>query len=133
MMTTRSALYAGVPGRLDMATLNSLLHLDQQRPGSIRRLIDLFAGDHGRFLRSARSLLAEADFDALRHGLHTLKGSSGSLGAMRLSALAALAERRAERGDTDGVDASLTALSRELELSCEALRWIFADDPARPD
>lgn len=128
---TRSVIHAGVPGRLDTPTLNSLLLLDRERRGSIRRLIELFNQDHAQFLAKARPLLRAANFDALRSGLHTLKGSAASLGAARLSDLAAQAERRAELKDTPGVDASLTILSRELELSCEALRMIFEEGPAR--
>jgi HPt (histidine-containing phosphotransfer) domain-containing protein len=128
---TRSVIHAGVPGRLDTPTLNSLLLLDRERRGSVRQLIELFNRDQDQFLENARLLLLAANFNALRSGLHTLKGSSASLGAARLSDLAAQAERRAALQDAIGVNASLTILSRELELSCEALRRIFEEGPAR--
>lgn len=127
-----SVIHAGVPNRLDTPTLNNLLPLDRQSPGSVLRLVDIFRRDHGHFLSNARSRLVEGDFETLRSGLHTLKGSAASLGASRLSQLATLAERRAEQRDKVGMNACLTTLETELELSCEALRRIFGAESAHP-
>lgn len=81
--------------RIDLEVVGQVKKLESVRPGLLRRLVGMFACNATQFLDGAPTAIAAGEFDALRMGYHSLKGTAAGLGACRLSDMAGAAEAAA--------------------------------------
>lgn len=58
------------------------------RPDPVIELIEIFISQGHELLARAETAVAQEDFRAARHAIHSLRGSAGNVGAGRLASLA---------------------------------------------
>ncbi len=99
-------------GSLNMEDLMERIDGDM---GFLSELAEIFRGDYPTQMRLVREAQAQGDATAVRRIGHSLKGALANLSATTAAALAATVEQMGKDGDLSKLDATLTALGRELE------------------
>lgn len=111
---------------LDEASLQRLHELDPQGTSRVvERVLRAFEGSLARLLPQAQQALAQGDYEAVRHVVHTLKSSSASVGALELSRRCADIENRVRTQQHDGLAERVDALQAEGQRVLEAVRGLL--------
>ena len=113
---------------LDPAALQRLHELDPQGANRVvERVLRAFDASLARLLPQSQQALAQGDYEAVRHVVHTLKSSSASVGAMVLSQCCSDIENRLRLQQFDGLAAPVAAMVAEGGRVRSALSGLFAD------
>lgn len=80
------------------------------------RLVSNFASEAPELVERLRSAAVRGDGEAVRRGLHTLKGNAATVSALEIAALAGTLERRAGLPAPEALDALLAAVGRLAAL-----------------
>lgn len=111
---------------LDEASLQRLHDLDPQGTNRVvERVLQAFEASLNRLLPQAQQALQQADLEALRHVVHTLKSSSASVGALQLSQHCSEIESRLRLQQADGLAQKLATLNAEGERVLAAVRRLL--------
>lgn len=113
---------------LDEASLQRLHELDPQGTSRVvERVLRAFEGSLARLLPQAQQALAQGDYEAVRHVVHTLKSSSASVGALELSRCCGEIENRLRAQQPEGLGAMLRGLEGEGGRVLRAVRDMLPD------
>ena len=116
-----------LPG-LDAESLGRLTALDPSGENRLlERVLNAFQVSAARLVPQLEAGRAGADWNAVRLVAHTLKSSSASIGALTLSAICAQVETATRTDATDGLDAAIFAMIRELDLALEAIERLLME------
>lgn len=108
---------------LDGARLEHLLSLqDDQQPGLVREVIDLFIADAPVHLAALQQALAAGDTAQLARTAHRLLSATQNIGAHNMSSLCLDIERLGRAGELDGLGRLVPVLAQELEKVGHALQ-----------
>ena len=118
-----------VTQRLDIAQLQVLSSLEEDQPGLLKELVDVYAEQSLVVLGELRVAASIGDRSAVWKAAHALKGVSANLGVRRVVTLCAGIEDRAREGSLEGVDVALEHLTEELTSARRALD-AFNRDPS---
>ncbi|MDQ3364862.1 MAG: response regulator [Myxococcota bacterium] len=117
-----------VAQRLDIAQLQVLGSLEEDQPGLLQELVEVYAAQAPVVLAELRGAATTGDRSAVWRAAHALKGVSANLGVRRVVTLCAGIEDRAREGSLEGIDVALEHLTEELESGRRALD-AFSRDP----
>jgi two-component system sensor histidine kinase/response regulator len=92
-----------------------------------RRILVLFAKEHGNDLRLITELIGQNDLPAAEQLVHALKGAAGNIGALPIHALATTLDAVLKRGDGSAAQAALGPLAERLSALITALHAALAD------
>ncbi len=98
--------------------------LEEDAPGVVEELIEIFLDDTPRLLAKLRQAMASEDTKGVALAAHTLKSSSAHLGAMTLSALCEELEATGQAGSMEGVAEKVAQVEAEYERVKTALEVI---------
>jgi HPt (histidine-containing phosphotransfer) domain-containing protein len=113
---------------LDEASLQRLHELDPKGTNRVvERVLQAFEASLNRLLPQARQALQQADQEALRHVVHTLKSSSASVGALQLSKHCSEIENRLRLQQAEALAERTDALLAEGERVLAAVRRLLPD------
>lgn len=88
-------------------------------------LIATYISDsEGRRVR-LREAVSRADFSAIRHEAHGLKGSSRNIGANSFADICAIVEAQATHGDQAGLEQNVAVMEHKLAAVLEELNQII--------
>jgi PAS domain S-box-containing protein len=108
---------ADEPPVVDPAALARLAEVGDE-PGFVPAMIDAFAEEAARLLRSLREAVAQGNAEDARRAAHSLKSDARTFGASELERLSLELETRAQGGSLDGA----TALVERIEAEYERVR-----------
>jgi CheY-like chemotaxis protein len=113
---------AGRPAApLDDDVFEQLRRLEDDAPGMLREIVDLYLADSPKRLDALRIAVFAGDVAGAAEQAHSLKGSSGYLGARELADLAAHVERLARAGNLEGLRLRAAELDDAFSRVREAL------------
>jgi HPt (histidine-containing phosphotransfer) domain-containing protein len=113
---------------LDEASLQRLHELDPQGENRVvERVLRAFEASLARLLPQAQQVMAQADHEALRHVVHTLKSSSASVGALELSRHCSEIENRLRLQLAEGLAERLEVLDAEGRRVLAAVRSLLPE------
>ncbi len=109
--------------------MNNVEPLDQELLRELREimedefpsLIETFLVESEKQYLAVQGAWQAQNFDALRRGAHALKGSCGNVGAVALNTLCADIERKAQDGETEGIEEMLRETRGQLQTVYTAL------------
>jgi signal transduction histidine kinase/CheY-like chemotaxis protein len=87
-----------------------------------KRILVLFAKEHGSDLRRITELIGQNDLSAAEQLAHAIKGAAGNVGAVPIHALATSLDEALKRGDKSAAEAALMPLAESLPRLIAALR-----------
>ena len=117
---------APLPAALDAACIATLDNMEQDSPGLMRRLIEVYLASAPGLMRKLRHAVAHSDLLGARHAAHTLKSSNANLGALGAAKLFAAIELAARDGDADAASAGMARAEVELSRAISALNALNA-------
>ena len=106
------------------------LKMVRGRLPSYRRLLKLFADQHGEDLLVLSQLIRQNDLAAARRLVHALTGVVGNIGALPIHALCITLTGELRRGDRLAAEKALGRLSERLPRLISSLREFTADHPS---
>ncbi len=107
---------------LNMETIQSIRELQGEgEPDLFAELVDIFLAELERLFGKAHQAVQEADAEAYRQVMHSVKGSSSNLGVDLLSSKAAELESQVRGGNFAEAAAGLELLEEIYKQSCAAL------------
>ncbi len=116
---------------LDISQLEGLRQLqDEAEPALLAELIEIYAQQSIEITDQLAAAITAGDPAGVVRAAHALKGVSANLGVRRVISLCASLEQRAEGGELDGIQQTLTRLTEELADARLALATYRADPAA---
>jgi HPt (histidine-containing phosphotransfer) domain-containing protein len=112
---------------LDQETIAALRELSDDDSDLIAELVDVFMGEAPSRMQLITDSLKNGDMKQVAFGAHKLRGGAQALGAFRLGDVLDDIESAARRDDAQAIEASMTALRKELEDASDALRALAAE------
>jgi HPt (histidine-containing phosphotransfer) domain-containing protein len=110
---------------LDEEALRRLSELDPTGANHLlERVFQAFEASALRLLPQMHEALRAADYQGVRHVVHTLKSSSASIGAVKLAQLCAEIENMIRLETVDGLAEPIGRMDREANAVLQALRQI---------
>ena len=110
------------PGEpLDHAVIESLREMENEEPGLVSELAEIFLNDVAPRLQTLRQAVDQGEAALLARTAHTIKGSSGNIGAWRMSEISGHLQNVGESGNLSGAGKYLEDLERELDRVRPAL------------
>lgn len=104
---------------IDMARVNKMFGTEYI--GLLEELVELFLEDSPPIFEKIQQALIVFDRDIIRHGVHTLKGSSGSIGISTLAASFADLEKLAATGSKDEIETAVNFVYAEYQTIADVL------------
>ena len=111
---------------LNMETIQSIRDLQSEgEPDLFGELVDIFLSESDKLFEKARQAVQEADSEAYRQVVHSMKGSSSNIGIEMFSIKAAEIESLVKGGNFKEASALLGMLEDIYTQSCTALRTLM--------
>ncbi|MBC7798341.1 MAG: PAS domain S-box protein, partial [Pyrinomonadaceae bacterium] len=70
---------------VDLSTLNSFAALQEDNPGFVKELVELYVDDTTITIKEMSELVETNEFESVSHLAHKIKGSSATFGALRMA------------------------------------------------
>lgn len=113
---------------LDEACLRRLHELDPDGANRVvERVLRAFEASLQRLLPQCAQAFVQADLDAVRHVVHTLKSSSASVGALELSRRCGEIENRLRALQNTELDTLLSGFDQEGQRVLAAVQALLAE------
>ncbi len=120
----RAVALLGAPeaaGPLDPARVQEIRRFEEEVPGLLEGMVQLFLETVPRHRAALSAALAADDAAGVRAAAHALKGSALQLGGVAVGARAEALEQAARAGRLEGAAEAVAGIERELDVLCEAL------------
>ncbi len=107
---------------LNYEIIQNLRELDTEESNFLSELIDIYLSESNKLMDKIMKGISTNDKDLVANNSHTLKGSSSNIGAMELSRLCAEIEKKARKGDLEGVKLLFPEMKECYELTNEKIK-----------
>lgn len=107
---------------LNYEIIDNLRELDTEESNFLSELIDIYLTESKKLFDKIKKGISSNDKEMVSNNSHTLKGSSSNIGAMELSRLCAEIEKKARKGDLDGVKLLLPEMEECYNLTIDKIK-----------